>query len=326
MQCRVTTEDPTDDFRPDTGTIEVFRMPGGMGIRLDDGPGFPGAKITPYFDSLLVKITAKARSRQDAAKKLSRALKEVRPRKLRERAAKKELVAAARQQLCSAPSSRSFPLLARTLFSLAPSFRSRHLLARAPLCAPFARALFALSTFARPLLSLLSPPLCAHPLFALTPSIPPLQFRVRGVTTNKSFLLNVLTNDEFVNKTVDTSFISENPGLLAPSTSKDRAQKLLKFVANTIVNGPEPALGATGPPPSPSDPVIPTLPFMPLRSSPSLRSVYLKHGPEAFAKAVRKKDRLLLMDTTWRDAHQVRQQRERERSERSERKMWQEAV
>ena len=42
MQCRVTTEDPSQDFRPDTGTIDVFRMPGGMGIRLDDGPGFPG--------------------------------------------------------------------------------------------------------------------------------------------------------------------------------------------------------------------------------------------------------------------------------------------
>lgn len=161
MQCRVTTEDPTDDFRPDTGTIEVFRMPGGMGIRLDDGPGFPGAKITPYFDSLLVKITAKARDRQDAAKKLSRALKEVRPRKLRERAAKKELVAAARQQLCSAPSSRSFPLLARTLFSLAPLFAP-------PLLVPSLR-------------SLRSPVLCcrsSRPLSALTPSLrPPLLFR-----------------------------------------------------------------------------------------------------------------------------------------------------
>jgi pyruvate carboxylase len=63
MQCRVTTEDPSQDFRPDTGTIDVFRMPGGMGIRLDDGPGFPGAQITPHYDSLLVKITAKARTR-----------------------------------------------------------------------------------------------------------------------------------------------------------------------------------------------------------------------------------------------------------------------
>ena len=80
MQVRVTTEDPTDDFRPDTGTIDVFRMPAGMGIRLDDGPGFPGAKITPHYDSLLVKITAKAAERKQAAKKLQRALKEFRVR------------------------------------------------------------------------------------------------------------------------------------------------------------------------------------------------------------------------------------------------------
>lgn len=54
-----TTENPSLDFRPDTGTIDVFRMPCGFGIRLDDGPGFQGAKITPHYDSLLVKITAK---------------------------------------------------------------------------------------------------------------------------------------------------------------------------------------------------------------------------------------------------------------------------
>ena len=80
MQCRVTTEDPAQDFRPDTGTINVFRMPAGMGIRLDDGPGFPGARITPHYDSLLVKITAKSRTRKEAAAKLVRALKEFRVR------------------------------------------------------------------------------------------------------------------------------------------------------------------------------------------------------------------------------------------------------
>lgn len=80
MQCRVTTEDPSLDFRPDTGTITVFRLPTGMGIRLDDGPGFPGAKITPHYDSLLVKITAKSRTRREAAAKLIRALREFRVR------------------------------------------------------------------------------------------------------------------------------------------------------------------------------------------------------------------------------------------------------
>ena len=77
MQCRVTTEDPSLDFSPDTGTIDVFRTPGGMGIRLDDGPGFPGAVITPHYDSLLVKVTSRATTRLDAAIKLQRALREV---------------------------------------------------------------------------------------------------------------------------------------------------------------------------------------------------------------------------------------------------------
>mmetsp|Transcript_6250 Transcript_6250/g.11813 ORF Transcript_6250/g.11813 Transcript_6250/m.11813 type:complete len:153 (-) Transcript_6250:2630-3088(-) len=48
MQCRVTTEDPSQDFRPDTGTIDVFRMPAGMGIRLDDGPGKKQRNVTAY--------------------------------------------------------------------------------------------------------------------------------------------------------------------------------------------------------------------------------------------------------------------------------------
>lgn len=55
-------------------------MPAGMGIRLDDGPGFPGARITPHYDSLLVKITAKSRTRTEAAAKLVRALTEFRVR------------------------------------------------------------------------------------------------------------------------------------------------------------------------------------------------------------------------------------------------------
>ena len=52
------------DFKPDTGLIEVFRTPGGMGIRIDDGPGFQGANISPHYDSLLMKITASAPTRR----------------------------------------------------------------------------------------------------------------------------------------------------------------------------------------------------------------------------------------------------------------------
>jgi len=65
---------------PDHGLIEVFRQPHGMGIRLDDGPGFVGATITPHYDSLLVKITGRAQTRANAAAKLRRALKEFRIR------------------------------------------------------------------------------------------------------------------------------------------------------------------------------------------------------------------------------------------------------
>jgi pyruvate carboxylase len=227
MQCRVTTEDPSQsklsiaircvnkslaniqifatDFRPDTGTIDVFRMPAGMGIRLDDGPGFPGAKITPHYDSLLVKITAKARTRKDCAAKLVRALKE---------------------------------------------------------------------------------------------------FRVRGVTTNKSFLLNVLQNEEFLNSYVDTGFIGRNPYLMDPLREQDRAQKLLHYIGNVIVNGLPKELGAVGGPPSSVDPYIPELQEPAPRQGPSLKQIFDQQGPEAFAKAVRATEGLLITDTTWRDAHQ----------------------
>jgi pyruvate carboxylase len=121
-------------------------MPAGMGIRLDDGPGFPGARITPHYDSLLVKITAKARTRREAAAKLVRALTE---------------------------------------------------------------------------------------------------FRVRGVKTNKSFLLNVLKNKEFLDGVVDTGFIAANPELMTPLREQDRAQKLLHYIGEVIVNGTPKELGTS---------------------------------------------------------------------------------
>ena len=196
----------------------MFRLPGGMGVRIDDGPGFPGAHITPHYDSLLVKITAHASTRADAVKKLQRALKE---------------------------------------------------------------------------------------------------FRARGVTTNKSFLLNVLEHPDFTLGTVDTSFIAENPHLLAKEKTDNRGTRLLSFIGHITVNGPPEALGAIGPAPSRTNPVVPDIhahPFnRPLvgsaeeKANPvpgNLRDVYVKSGPKAFAAAVRAHKGLLLTDTTWRDAHQ----------------------
>mmetsp|Transcript_14151 Transcript_14151/g.27488 ORF Transcript_14151/g.27488 Transcript_14151/m.27488 type:complete len:1192 (+) Transcript_14151:68-3643(+) len=205
MQCRVTTEDPATGFQPDSGVIEVFRSPGGMGIRVDDGPGFVNAHITPHYDSLLVKLTARALNRDDCAYKLKRALAE---------------------------------------------------------------------------------------------------FRVRGVTTNKSFLTNVLNHPDFIAGNIDTSFIAENPNLVKPRRSDNRGQRLLKYIGNTIVNGPEKSLGATGPAPSNVTPIVPVLNTPEPSNKRSLRQIYVEDGAQAFAKAVREHKGLLLTDTTWRDAHQ----------------------
>ena len=76
IQCRITTEDPANGFMPDTGIIENYRSPGGFGIRLDGGNGFEGSEITPFYDSLLVKITAFSRTFDDARRKAIRALSE----------------------------------------------------------------------------------------------------------------------------------------------------------------------------------------------------------------------------------------------------------
>eukprot|EP00126_Sphaerothecum_destruens_P000010 Sdes_comp10015_c0_seq1m1598 len=80
IQCRVTTENPENGFQPDSGRLEVFRAGEGMGIRLDTGAGFPGAVISPYYDSLLVKICGTGMTHELAAKKLHRALTEFRVR------------------------------------------------------------------------------------------------------------------------------------------------------------------------------------------------------------------------------------------------------
>ena len=232
IQVRVTTEDPTANFRPDSGTISVYRTATGPGIRLDDGPGFTGAVITPHYDSLLVKVTARSKDFPSAAAKLRRALRE---------------------------------------------------------------------------------------------------FRVRGVSTNKSFLLNVLSNQDYLDGPVSTSFIEQHPGIVDNvQDAQNRGEKLLALLADIAVNGPDPTLGATGPAPSAVDPIPPStplrkgaappaaaLPPVPGAPSgkgapkavlepdrPSLYEVYKSDGAAAFAKAVRRHPGLLITDTTWRDAHQ----------------------
>jgi len=219
IQCRVTTEDPANDFQPSTGRLEVFRSGEGMGIRLDSASAFAGAIISPYYDSLLVKIISHAHDLQSSASKMNRALRE---------------------------------------------------------------------------------------------------FRIRGVKTNIPFLLNVLENQKFLHGVLDTYFIDEHPQLFKFRHSQNRAQKLLNYIGEVLVNGPQTPL-ATKLKPANITPHVPVVPLDLSREAimreergeakvteppKGLRHVFKTHGPEAFAKEVRSRKNLMLMDTTFRDAHQ----------------------
>ncbi|GIY75433.1 pyruvate carboxylase, mitochondrial [Caerostris darwini] len=203
IQCRVTTEDPAKNFQPDTGRIEVFRSGEGFGIRLDGASAFAGAVISPYYDSLLVKVIAHAKDLTATSSKMNRALRE---------------------------------------------------------------------------------------------------FRIRGVKTNIPFLLNVLENPKFLSGTIDTNFIDENPLLFQFEATQNRAQKLLRYVGEVMVNGPSTPL-STNLKPSHLDPHVPEIPAG-FKPSKGFRDILLREGPDAFSKAVRNHKGLLLMDTTFRDAHQ----------------------
>ncbi len=80
IQCRITTEDPEDNFMPDYGTIIAYRNAAGFGIRLDEGSSYPGVKVSPFFDSMLVKVSSWGRTLVGASDRLTRALNEFRIR------------------------------------------------------------------------------------------------------------------------------------------------------------------------------------------------------------------------------------------------------
>ena len=80
IQCRITTEDPKNNFAPDTGTIIAYRPSAGFGIRLDEGLGTSGGNITPHYDSLLVKVISNGHDLLAASKKMARSLAEFRIR------------------------------------------------------------------------------------------------------------------------------------------------------------------------------------------------------------------------------------------------------
>ncbi|XP_026741919.1 pyruvate carboxylase, mitochondrial-like [Trichoplusia ni] len=128
------------------------------------------------------------------------------------------------------------------------------------------------------------------------------EFTIRGARTNIPFLLNLLENQKFINGPVDTFFIEENPQLFIFKKSRKRTQKLLRFLGHLLINGPATPL-ATNIPPSDVKPYIPPVK---LTAPPpnGLKQILNEGGPVTFAKAVRQHKGLLIMDTTFRDAHQ----------------------
>ena len=199
LQCRITTEDPSNGFRPDVGEITTYRSAGGAGVRLDGGTIYAGAEISPHFDSMLVKLTCRGRNYEAAVSRARRALAE---------------------------------------------------------------------------------------------------FRIRGVSTNISFLQAVLADPAFNAGDVATSFIDERPELLNSHVSSDRGTKLLTWLADTTVNKPHGELAVL------EDPAR-KLPDVELADAPAgTRQQLAELGPEGFAAALRAQTAVAVTDTTFRDAHQ----------------------
>ena len=203
VQCRVTTEDPANNFMPDYGRVTHYRSAGGMGIRLDAGSAFSGAVVNPFYDSLLTKVTTRGRRFVDAVNRMERTLRE---------------------------------------------------------------------------------------------------FRIRGVKTNIPFLTRVMSHPTFVNGDCTTRFIDETPDLFRFDQRRNRATRLLTYLAETIVNGNSLVKGrprSARRTPAP----VPTTPRG-LKPPEGTRDRLKAMGAQAFAGWVRDQKRLLLTDTTFRDAHQ----------------------
>ncbi|KAK9800249.1 hypothetical protein WJX73_006193 [Symbiochloris irregularis] len=133
------------------------------------------------------------------------------------------------------------------------------------------------------------------------------EFHIRGVKTNIAFLQNVFRHPEFLSGEATTSFIERNPQLFSFSTRDgSQASRLLAYLAELVVNGPDHP-GAVGAPPARTAPPAPQIP-VPAGGSGTpasgWRQVLVEQGPEAWAKAVRAHKGILITDTTWRDAHQ----------------------
>ncbi len=130
------------------------------------------------------------------------------------------------------------------------------------------------------------------------------EFRIRGVKTNIGFLEKVITHPVFLAGKCDTSFLDEHPEVFQLPVKKDRANKILSFIAHTTVNGypgikPEKRLNFR----DLREPTVPEIPYGQQHPR-GTRDILLAKGPEGLADWVRKNRQLLITDTTWRDAHQ----------------------
>ena len=203
IQCRITTEDPLNDFVPDTGKIFAYRPAAGFGIRLDEGLGTSGGVVTPYYDSLLVKVTAWGKSLEQAASKMHRCLSE---------------------------------------------------------------------------------------------------FRIRGVKHNIPLLKNIVSNGNFLNAKISTNFLTKERSVFDYVIPRDRATKLLRYIAEVTVNDPHGLKSKVRSParqPAPPDPYS-----CAVSNRTNAKGVLDREGPDGLIRWIKNHQRLLLTDTTMRDAHQ----------------------
>ncbi|MEM6665171.1 MAG: pyruvate carboxylase [Pseudomonadota bacterium] len=202
LQCRITTEDPEQNFIPDYGRITAYRGATGFGIRLDGGTAYSGAVITRFYDPLLEKVTAWASTPQETIRRMDRALRE---------------------------------------------------------------------------------------------------FRIRGVATNLAFLENIIEHPDFEANAYTTKFIDNTPALFDVPQKRDRATKLLTYIADVTVNGHPEVRNRAHPPADAPKPVAP--PFdQPISDGTRQRLETL--GADGFAKWMKDQKQVLVTDTTMRDGHQ----------------------
>ncbi|MFT7524496.1 MAG: pyruvate carboxylase, partial [Candidatus Paceibacteria bacterium] len=203
MQCRITTEDPQNNFIPDYGRITAYRGATGMGIRLDGGTAYSGAVITRYYDSLLEKVTTWAPTPSETIARMDRALRE---------------------------------------------------------------------------------------------------FRIRGVSTNIAFVENLLKHPTFLNNQYTTTFIDKTPELFNFKKRRDRATKILTYIADITVNDHPETEGRVKPAATARLPKAPENSVETVASG--TRNLLEQKGAQGVADWMTAQKQVLITDTTMRDGHQ----------------------